>query len=124
MPFLDDAAIEDIAALDAADEFHICHTGEPANLAAVTSTTLGVKTAPGLSAVENSPTDGRQRRILAFTDGDVTTTHATGPVAWALIEAGVKIWATGTISNPQAVDDANPFEMSDIPIRKRDATAI
>lgn len=101
--------------------FHLC-SAEPANLAAVTSTTLGNKASPSIGAVSDSTTPaGRKRTIAAITDGTVT---ATGTAThWAIVD-GTKMLASGTLSPSQPLASPGTFTTNSADIVVEDAVSL
>jgi hypothetical protein len=109
-----------LATLDTlADEIHIL-SAEPANYAAIASTTLGKKTfAPGVGI--NSPvaaTSPTGRKVLTVHIGDGSVTGSGTASHWAIIAtSGTKLLANGQLSSSVAVTSGDTFVLPQFAIQ-------
>jgi flagellar hook protein FlgE len=102
-------------------EFHLC-SSNPANRAAVTSTTLGNKASPVIGSVSDSSSPaGRKRTIAAISDGTVTTTGTA--THWAIID-GTKMLASGSLGSSQALAAPGTFTTDAADIVIEDAVSL
>jgi len=94
---------------------HICSTEPTTYTEAVTTYTLGNKTAPTVGSPADRSGGGREVTISAITDGTVTGTDTAG--FWALVDTGnTRLLAVEALSDTQAVTDGNTFTLTAVTI--------
>jgi hypothetical protein len=120
MPYFRDTA-KDLALADLTNvtALHLC-SSEPADFAAVGSSTLGNKASPSIGAAADGVTDGRRRTIAAISDG--TMTGAGSATHWALVSADTLI-ASGALAAAMSMSASGTFTLAEFSITVRDAVS-
>ncbi len=99
----------------AVNAMHICSTLPTTYTEAITTYTLGNKSAPTVGSPAARSPNGRKVTVSAVTDGLCTANGTAG--YYALVATGTsRLLAAGTLSNPQAVINGNPFTTTAIDI--------
>jgi hypothetical protein len=94
-----------------ADRLDICSTQPSTYTEAITTYTLGNKTACSVGAPEDGDASGRKVRVAAITDGTVS---GTGTAAyWSLVDVSeTKLLAAGPLASSQGVTSGNTFTLA------------
>lgn len=123
MPFIADVVFDSgLGTLTTnADRIDITDTAEATtySLATTTGTNSLGNSATTTGAAEAGATDGRRVIAAAISSGSVTSTGTAG--YWALTDGTSVLYATGTLTAPQAVTSGNTFTLDAISITIRDA---
>ncbi len=113
MAFLNDAVLDfGVNYIDVeTDKLHIGEGSIPTTYSGVTTSTLGNKASPTVSAPADGVSNGRRVTVSAITDGSVT---GTGTAAWwALVdEAATTLIAANSLAATQAVTSGNTFTLT------------
>lgn len=99
---------------------HICSQEPTTRTEAVTTYTLGNKSAPTIGSPTNGDSSGRKVVVSAITDGSVTGTATA--THWAIID-GTRLLATNSLGSSQAVTSGNTFTLPAIDITFPDAVS-
>jgi hypothetical protein len=116
MAFLHDDVLDDglqVLTDATSKELHICSQIPTTRTEAVTTFTLGNKSAPTVGAPTDGDANGRKAVVSAITDGNVTATDTA--THWALVD-GTRLLAAQTLASSQAVTSGNVFTLAAIDI--------
>ena len=116
MAFLNDDVLDDglqVLTDATSKELHICSQEPTTRTEAVTTYTLGNKSAPTVGAPTDGDSSGRKVVVSAITDGSVTGTGTA--THWALVD-GTRLLATQSLASSQAVTSGNTFTLAAIDI--------
>ena len=124
MSYISDAILDDLSSIAGATvRIDICNADPGSNYTQATSTyTVGNATGQTMETIEAGGTDGRRVQSPALTGATVTSDAATAS-HWAISNGTDTVHASGALASSQTVYTANGFDLGQISITNRDATA-
>lgn len=123
MPTIDDSVLDNLAGFGGTAGVRLDITSALATTytEAITTYSLGSKTALTMGAVGNATGNGRQVSTPAILSGAPGTVSADGTAShWALTDGSALLYASGLLAASQAVTNANDFTLDAVNVIIRD----